>query len=70
MTQLIISYKSHDQASVAATLFTQLSSRLTEYDVTGVSSLANSAIVSEVNSARALLVIIGRNWADGEWLQD
>lgn len=70
MTQLIISYKAHDQASVAATLFTQLSSILTEYDVTGVSSLANSAIVSEVNSARALLIIIGRNWADGEWLQD
>ena len=68
MSTLIISYKTHDQPSVATSLFSQLKSQLPQSKVIGVSTLLNSAIVSEVNAARALLVVIGHNWAEGDWL--
>ncbi len=70
MSTLIISYKTHDQPSVATSLFSQLSSQLTDSKVVGVSTILNSNIVSEVNGARALLVIIGASWSQGGWLNN
>lgn len=70
MSTLIISYKQHDQPSVATSLFTQLSAQLPHSKVVGVSTLLNSLIANEVNSARALLIVMGHNWAQGDWLNN
>lgn len=70
MSTLIISYKTHDQPSVASSLFSQLSSQLADTKVIGVSTILNNNIVSEINGARALLVVIGANWAQGGWLNN
>lgn len=70
MSTLIISYKTHDQPSVATSVFSRLKAELPQSKIIGVSTLLNSAIVSEVNAARALLIVIGHNWAQGDWLNN
>ena len=77
MTKFIISSKSHDKADVASKLFRELSQKLpnTQFingvqNIDGVEDSGATTIIDEINQAMAIIIVIGNDWAYGDWLNN